>query len=84
MSTQKFKEALEALGVTVETKTSLRTGKETPAFAKTDEFMAGLLDHEDPAVQALAAARLGFKSTLEETRCAKLLSIAELDWGFIK
>jgi DNA polymerase len=83
MSTQKFKEALERLGVTVETKTSPNTGRETPAFAKTDEFMANLLEHENPEVQALAAARLGFKSTLEETRCEKLLSVASLPWDFL-
>ncbi len=94
MSAQKFKEALEALGVEVETKVTVgaqtkadATGEppvRTPAFAKTDEFMAGLLDHENPAVQALAAARLGFKSTLEEARTEKMLSIARLDWSFLK
>lgn len=80
MSTPKFKAALEALGVIVEMKVSPTTGRETPAFAKTDEFMASLLEHDDPAVAALAAARLGHKSTLEETRSRKLLSIASLPW----
>lgn len=81
MSTPKFKAALEARGVEVEMKISPTTGKETPAFAKTDEFMETLQDHPDPVVAAMAAARLGFKSTLEETRTEKLLSIARLDWG---
>lgn len=84
MSTQRFKEALEGLGVTVEMKISPTTGKETPAFAKTDEFMGKLLESDDPRVQALAAARLGFKSTLEETRSEKLLSVANLDWSGVK
>ena len=81
MSTPKFKAALEARGVDVEMKVSPTTGKETPAFAKTDEFMELLQDHLDPVVAAMAAARIGFKSTLEETRTIKLLSIANLDWG---
>lgn len=80
MSTARFKAALEELGVTVEMKISPTTGKETPAFAKTDEFMSNLMEHDDPKVQALAAARLGFKSTLEETRSEKMLSIANLNW----
>src|ERR1700735_3092786 len=80
MSTDKFKTALEARGVVVEMKISPTTGKETPAFAKTDEFMENLQDHADPVVAAMAAARLALKSTLEETRTSKLLSIAQLEW----
>lgn len=80
MSTPKFKKALEDLGVEVEMKISPTTGKETPAFAKTDEFMNNLLEHSDPMVASLAAARVGLKSTLEETRTEKLLSIASLPW----
>lgn len=81
MSTAKFKAALEARGVEVEMKVSPTTGQETPAFAKTDEFMELLQDHADPVVAAMAAARIGLKSTLEETRTQKFLSIAQLDWG---
>jgi DNA polymerase len=80
MSTPKFKAALEARGVEVEMKLSPTTGKETPCFAKTDEFMETLQDHPDPVVAAMAAARIGLKSTLEETRTEKLLSIAGLPW----
>jgi DNA polymerase len=79
MSSDKFAAALEARGVTVEYKTSA-TGRQAPAFAKTDQFMADLGDSDDPIVQALVAARLGHKSTLEETRTRKLLSIANLPW----
>lgn len=80
MSTPKFKAALEARGVEVAMKISPTTGKETPAFAKTDAFMEELQEHADPVVAAMAAARLGHKSTLEETRAEKLLSIAKLPW----
>jgi DNA polymerase len=81
MSSAKFKQALEDRGVEVEMKTSPTTGKETPCFAKTDEFMELLQDHSDPVVAAMAAARIGLKSTLEETRSEKLLGIANLDWS---
>lgn len=81
MSSAKFKAALEGRGVEVEMKTSPTTGKETPCFAKTDEFMETLQDHADPVVAAMAAARIGLKSTLEETRSEKFHSIATLDWS---
>lgn len=79
MSTQKFQAALENLGVEVEMKTT-PAGNSIPAFAKSDGFMEDLLADEDERVQALAAARLGFKSTIEETRAAKFLAIAALPW----
>ncbi|WP_158684246.1 DNA polymerase [Methylobacterium sp. 285MFTsu5.1] len=80
MSNDKFADALRALGVEPETKTSPTTGKATYAFAKTDAFMASLDEHPNPDVQALVAARLGFKSTLEETRTQRLLTISQLTW----
>jgi DNA polymerase len=76
----KFKELLEERGIEVEMKIST-TGNEIPAFAKTDEFMAELLEHEDEDIQALAMARLGMKSSLEEKRAQRLLAIAQLPWG---
>lgn len=80
-SQDKFKELLEARGVDIEYKVSASDpDKQIPAFAKTDEFMADLLEHEDEQVQALAAARLGVRSTIEETRGKRMLSIAELTW----
>jgi hypothetical protein len=78
MSNKKFATALCACGVEPPTKTSKLTGDETYAFAKTDQEMIELETHEDPRVQALVAARLGFKSTIEETRTARLQSIANL------
>jgi hypothetical protein len=81
LSNEKFANALRRFGVEPPMKISLRTGLETYAFAKTDQAMADLEDHEDPRVQALVAARLGIKSTQEETRSRRFLSIAMLDWG---
>jgi DNA polymerase len=57
-------------------KISPTTGKETYAFAKSDEVFKSLLEHENPAVQALVSARLGVKSTLEETRTQRFIEIA--------
>ena len=76
MSNPQFAEALKAHGVAPPMKMSLRTGKETFAFAKSDEGMKALLDHENPDVQALVAARLGVKSTLEETRTQRFIDMA--------
>lgn len=79
MSTAAFADVLTQLGVVIETKIS-PTGNEIPALAKTDDFMNELAEHDDPRVQAVAAARLGVKSTLEEKRCERLLAIARLPW----
>lgn len=76
MSNQKFAELLRELDVIPPTKVSKTTGKETFAFAKTDEGFAALLEHDDDRVQTLAAARLGTKSTLEETRTQRFIDIA--------
>lgn len=77
MSNPKFAAVLEKLGVTPPMKVSLRTGKETYAFGKTDQEFKALADHPNPAVQAIVAARLGVKSTLEETRTESFIGIAE-------
>ena len=79
-SNEKFAELLRELGVDPPMKVSLTTGKETYAFAKTDSSFIDLAEHDDPKVQALVAARLGHKSTLEETRTQKLLAISNLTW----
>ncbi len=77
MSNQKFAAILKDYGVTPPTKISLTTGKETLAFSKTDEEFKALLEHPNTQVQALVAARLGTKSTIEETRTARFLGISE-------
>jgi DNA polymerase I-like protein with 3'-5' exonuclease and polymerase domains len=76
MSNQKFAKLLEELGVEPPMKISLTTGKETLALAKSDEGFKALAEHPDERVQLLVAARLGNKSTLEETRTERLLGIA--------
>ena len=76
MSNDKFAELLQNLGIDPPTKISPTTGKEAWAFSKTDEGFKALLEHETPLVQALAAARLGVKSTLEETRTERFIQIA--------
>lgn len=73
----KFAELLRSLGVEPPTKISPATGKETYAFAKSDKAFKALEDHPNPDVQALVAARLGTKSTLEETRTQRFIGIAE-------
>lgn len=82
-STAKFSELLEQRGVEVPMKTSATTGNQIPALAKSDEGFKALMDHPDPTVQALCAARLGVKSTLLETRAARLKNIA-LRYGVLK
>lgn len=77
MSNQKFAELLMGLGVPAPTKISPTTGKKTFALAKNDEQFKKLAEHPDERVQALVAARLGTKSTLEETRTERLISIAK-------
>lgn len=63
------------LGVEPETKVTAK-GNVKYAFAKTDQFMRDMLEDEDDDVAALTAARLGIKSTIDETRCERLLSMA--------
>lgn len=77
MSNPKFAELLRAYGIEPPMKTSPTTGKETYAFSKTDEAFKELLEHENVEVQALVAARLGVKSTIEQTRTERFLDIAE-------
>ena len=77
MSNHKFAEVLKTLGVDPPMKISLTTGKETFAFAKSDEEFKALETHHDPKVQALVTARLGTKSTLEETRTQRFIDIAK-------
>jgi len=77
MSNQKFAEVLRGLGVEPPMKISLITGKEALALAKSDEGFKALAEHPDERVQTLVAARLGNKSTLEETRTERLIGIAE-------
>jgi DNA polymerase len=82
-SNPKFAELLRSYGVEPPMKTSPATGKDTYALAKTDEGMKALLEHENPDVQALAAARLGVKSSLEETRTQRLIDTGDRNNGYL-
>jgi DNA polymerase len=76
MSNEKFAELLRSFGVQPPMKISPTTGKLAYAFAKNDEDFKALAEHEDARVQTLVAARLGNKSTLEETRTQRFMDIA--------
>jgi DNA polymerase len=76
-SNPKFAELLKSVGVEPPMKISPTTGKETFALAKNDEEFKALSEHPDVRVQALVAARLGTKSTLEETRTERFIGISK-------
>ena len=76
MSNDKFAAALELLGVIPPLKVSPTTGRTTFAFAKTDPGMLALQEHPNSQVQALVAARLGNKTTLEETRTERFIDMS--------
>jgi hypothetical protein len=76
MSNPQFANLLVSFGVTPPMKKSPATGKQTFAFSKTDEEFKALLEHPDTRVQAVVAARLGTKSTIEETRTERFIGIA--------
>lgn len=76
MSNDKFAEMLRSRGVEPPTKVSPTTGKTAYAFAKTDPGFQALLSHPNEEIQALAAARLGVKTTIEETRTQAFIDVA--------
>jgi len=76
-SNPKFAALLEKLGAEVPMKTSLTTGKQTYAFAKTDQEFLALLEHPNPNVCAVVEARLGTKSSIEQTRTNALLGVSK-------
>jgi DNA polymerase I-like protein with 3'-5' exonuclease and polymerase domains len=76
MSNPKLAELLITLGVEPPMKISPANGKETYAFAKNDDGFRQLAEHNDERVQAIVAARLGTKSTLEETRTERFIGIS--------
>lgn len=77
MSNPKFAELLKGLGVKPPTKISPTTGQKTLAFSKSDEGFKELETHPDERVQSLISARLGNKSTLEETRTQRFIDISK-------
>lgn len=84
-SNERFADLLVAHGLMksdLPKKISPTTGKETYAFARTDKaFKAVVLESDNEMIQALGAARVGFKSTLAESRAQRLLDISVLPSG---
>lgn len=72
-SNKQFAEYLQHAGFPVPVKTSARTGKSIPAFAKTDGGLTELL----AMAPDLYAARIASKSNLLETRGESLLAVAK-------
>jgi hypothetical protein len=77
MSNPKFADALRDLNIDPPMKISVATGKLTYAFSRQDAAFMELQDHADEWVQAIMAARLGVKTTIETTRATRFLSIAK-------
>jgi DNA polymerase I-like protein with 3'-5' exonuclease and polymerase domains len=77
MSNDKFAEVLRRFHVEPPMKKSPLTGKEAYAFAKTDEGFTALAEHENFDVQGLVAARLGTKTTIEESRTERFIEMAD-------
>lgn len=82
-SNPQFAEVLSKYGVTAPKKISKTTGKEALALAKTDEGFIELQEHPDPIVQQLCAVRLGTKSTIEESRIERFISIGARNRGYL-
>jgi DNA polymerase len=80
-SNPQFAALLESLGVMPPMKPSPAAAKKgeikmTYAFGKSDEGFKALLEHPDEAVRAVCEARLGVKSTINETRAGRFLDVA--------
>lgn len=66
-SSEKFADLLRAEGVEPGLKANAK-GEKIYAFAKSDDFMKELVDNDDETISLLARARLGVKSTIDQTR----------------
>lgn len=76
-SAPKFKAILESLGVKVPMKHSEKQNKLIPALSKTDQEFLALQDHPNKLVSALVSTKLGAMSSMEQTRTATFLDIAQ-------
>lgn len=76
-SNEQFAAVLRTLGVEPPMKISPATKKPTYALSKKDPEFKDLQDHPDERVQAVIAARMGVKSTQEETRARSFISVAK-------
>ena len=80
-SNKQFAQVLEEFGVKPPMKESKATGKQTFALAKNDEGFIALTAHEDAFIQQLCAVRLGTKSTIEESRIERFISVGARNKG---
>ena len=76
-SAPKFKAILESLGVKVPMKYSEKQNKLVPALSKTDQEFLALQDHPNKLVSTLVSTKLGAMSSMEQTRTATFLDIAQ-------
>lgn len=76
MSDERLAGLLLQAGTIPPKKISKTTGEEVYAFAKTDREFTVLVDSPNQQVATLVAARLGHKTTLEESRTERLLAIS--------
>ena len=76
-SAPKFKAILEGLGVKVPMKYSEKQNKLVPALSKTDQEFLALQDHPNKLVSTLVSTKLGAMSSMEQTRTATFLDIAQ-------
>ena len=80
-SNPQFATLLTEFGIEPPKKVSPTTGKETFALAKNDEGFIALSEHDNPFIQQLCAVRLGTKSTIEESRIERFISIGARNRG---
>lgn len=80
-SNKQFAQVLTDFNVVPPMKTSKTTNKETFALAKNDVGFIELTAHEDPFIQQLCAVRLGTKSTIEESRIERFISVGQRNKG---
>lgn len=75
MSNDQFAALLMELGVEPPQKWSAKKKRMDWAFAKSDPGFQDLLHHEDDDVRMVVEARLGVKSTIDESRTARFLRL---------
>lgn len=82
-SNARFPALLRARGFDVPTKISPRTGKEIPTLALGDPEFLEMTETDNEELKALCEARIAAKSTLLQTRSAKLAAIGRTGlWPF--
>ncbi len=77
LSNEKFALLLISLGVDPPMKWSIKKERDDYAFARKDPEFMELETHENPEVVAAVQARLGIKSTMNETRAIRFLRLGK-------